>query len=119
MKTPRLFTAQITYPKTTSYGDTRACVKLPNCVMVKDKVAQLVKGKVVPLLFLPRTPDQQAFLDAELVKSDGALTRENYEYFMPFMLPLGLTGREYMVLDLEENQKLQAIYEERNRNSRW
>lgn len=72
---------------------------------------------VVPLLLLPRTSEEQALLDSELEKSGGCLNRSNYHHFLPFMLPLGITGRDYLVIDVEENQRIKSLYDARNKTS--
>lgn len=115
---PRLFTAQILMPVQTSYGISPQTRTFYNCVMVKGRVAQMIGNKVIPLLFLPRSPEEQEFLDTELQKSGGGLNRDNYQYFLPFMLPIGLTGKDYMVIDVEENNRIRDLYDIKNKNRR-
>ncbi|SOE24076.1 hypothetical protein SAMN06298216_4446 [Spirosomataceae bacterium TFI 002] len=89
-------------------------IEFSNCVMVKDKIAQYHKGRVRPLIFYPLSNDEFQKLFSCLKVSKGALTRENYETFLPYMLPLGYTkymGLGYVALDIEENRKVQQEYE--------
>ncbi|UBM58214.1 hypothetical protein LAG90_15530 [Marinilongibacter aquaticus] len=59
---------------------------LKDCVLVKGRVAIWeAEGKVKPFLLVPRTDEQEAFLQTELNKSQGYLNRDNYHYFLPFM----------------------------------
>jgi hypothetical protein len=88
--------------------------------MVKDKVAQYYKGRVRPLIFSPLSNDEFLVLFNSLKASKGALTRDNYETFLPFMLSLGYTKYRslgYVALNIEENRKVKEEYERKNNNN--
>ncbi|MGK0140041.1 MAG: hypothetical protein ACI9DJ_003507 [Algoriphagus sp.] len=92
----RLFTLSIDCP---SMNPTKSFFF--SCVMVKDRVATFRDGKVKPLLFMNPGKEIMRVLDEELEASKGALTRQNYELFMPYMPILGYNKRGYTATDLE------------------
>lgn len=116
----RQFRAKFLTPDKRQGNDKRELV-LPHCIMVKNKVAQVYKGRIRPLIFFPLAEKEFAKLMNLLKQSQGSLNRENYKSFLPYMLPLGFTkylGDGYVALDIESLQNLRQEYQQKESSRR-
>lgn len=95
MKAPRrikLFKAYIRYQDN--------IYTLENCFLVKGRIAQLYKWRIRPI-FANLTTSDQELVFKELKKSKGALTADNYQQLLPYMVKLDVEGRP-MSCDLDD-----------------
>lgn len=117
----RLFQQLVRVPDY-KYCNQSVSLNIPSHLLKKDKVAQYHKGHIRPLFFYPLTNDEFIYLLTLLKSSRGALARENYESFLPFMLPLEYIknqGHGYVALDVKENRKVKVEFEKRNKRSKY